>query len=179
MFCGAAKTPVRRTCCACARVACVGVIRRNPRALKQNRQTCRRSSPKVDPDGFYGEAELLNLYAAVFPAPGGAQADRREVRIRRLRKRQAAVLARLEATLAEALQPGHTRDTWFEPALGQRLGAARLVMLADLPALIGSYGRRWRNCSTKYSTNWSSGFACAVHTCPRTSWTLGDLIADR
>lgn len=97
----------------------------------------------TDPDGFYSEAELLELYAAAFPAERSQPEERRGSRRRRLRERQTAALTRLEATLAELPDPGHALDTWFEPALAERLGAAGLVTLADLIAVIERYRWRW------------------------------------
>jgi len=96
-----------------------------------------------DPDGFYSEAELLEIYSEKFQNER-AQSDRkRGSRRRRLRERQAEVLARLEATFAELPDPSHELDTWLEPALAKRLGAAGLVTLADLLALIERYRWRW------------------------------------
>jgi len=92
---------------------------------------------------------------------------------------EAAVLAWLEATLAAVLQPGRTRDTWFEPALGQRLGAARLMTLADMLALIGSYGRRWKIARRNSQRTGQASLPEQGHTCPRTARALGDSIADR
>lgn len=74
---------------------------------------------QADPDGFYGEADLLDLCATAFPAPGGARADRRLARIKRLRKRQAAVLAWLEARSAR--RP--SRATHAIPGSSRRSGS--------------------------------------------------------
>ena len=98
---------------------------------------------ETDPDGFYSEAELLELYAAAFPIERGQHENKRRSRRQRLRERQAAALARLEATLAELPDPAHALDTWFEPALAKRLEAAGLNSLADLVALIERYRWRW------------------------------------
>jgi hypothetical protein len=98
---------------------------------------------ETDSEGFYGEAELLELYAAAFPIERGQHEHKRRSRRQRLRERQAAALARLEATLAELPDPAHALDTWFEPALAKRLEAAGLNSLADLLALIERYRWRW------------------------------------
>lgn len=98
---------------------------------------------EVDPDGFYSETELLELYGATFPVERDQREGRRGSRRRHLRERQTAALTRLEVTLAELPDPAHALDTWFEPALAKRLGAAGLVTLADLLALIKRYRWRW------------------------------------
>lgn len=98
---------------------------------------------ETDPDGFYGEAELLELYAAAFPIERGLRENKRRSRRQRLRERQAAALARLEATLAELPDPSHALGSWFEPALAKRLEAAGLNSLADLLALMERYRWRW------------------------------------
>lgn len=102
---------------------------------------------QVDPDGFYSEAELLELYRGDFP-PAAAGADRRRLdrklaRNARLRARQAAALERMEQALAEEPAPDHPIDGWFEPALAARLAAAELATLADLLALIRRRRQRW------------------------------------
>jgi hypothetical protein len=59
---------------------------------------------QVDPDGFYSEAELLELYRGDFPLQA-ARVDRRIARNARLRARQAAALERMEQALAEEPAP--------------------------------------------------------------------------
>jgi hypothetical protein len=98
---------------------------------------------ETDPDGFYSEAELLELYAAAFPIERAHHHDKRRSRRHRLRERQVAALARLEFTLAELPDRSHALNTWFEPALAKRLEAAGLISLADLLALIERYRWRW------------------------------------
>jgi site-specific recombinase XerD len=98
---------------------------------------------ETDPDGFYSEAELLDLYAAAFPIERAHHHDKRRSRRHRLRERQVAALARLEFTLAELPDRSHALNTWFEPALAKRLEAAGLALLADLLALIERYRWRW------------------------------------
>jgi site-specific recombinase XerC len=98
---------------------------------------------QVDPDGFYGEAELLELYRADFPLASSPRIDRKIARNARLRARQAAALARMERTLAEDPAPHHPVDGWFEPAIAARLQAAGVATLADLLALIQRRRQRW------------------------------------
>ncbi|WP_116150253.1 phage integrase family protein [Paraburkholderia sp. BL27I4N3] len=101
---------------------------------------------QVDPDGVYGEAELLELYRGDFPPDAGphtARVDRRIVRNARLRRRQADALARMEQALVQEPAPDHPLDGWFEPAVAARLQAAGLTTLADLLALIHRRRHRW------------------------------------
>lgn len=102
---------------------------------------------QVDPDGFYAEAELLELYRADFPPrAAGAERqrlDRKIARNARLRARQAAALERMERALAEEPAPEHPLDGWFEPILSARLAVAELATLGDLLALIRRRRQRW------------------------------------
>ncbi|MBN3856751.1 tyrosine-type recombinase/integrase [Paraburkholderia sp. Ac-20340] len=98
---------------------------------------------QVDPDGFYGEAELLDLYQADFPPQASPSIDRKIARNARLRQRQAAALARMEQALAEDPAPEHPVDGWFEPSVAARLCAAGVPTLADLLALIDRRRQRW------------------------------------
>ncbi|WP_322058467.1 phage integrase family protein [Paraburkholderia sp. J63] len=102
---------------------------------------------QIDPDGFYAEAELLALYRDAYPAqapaPERQRLDRKLARNARLRQRQAAALARMEATLALDPQPEDPLDTWFDARLAARLAAAGLATLADLLALIRRRRQRW------------------------------------
>lgn len=98
---------------------------------------------QVDPDGVYGEAELLALYRGDFPPPPSPAPDRKIARNARLRQRQAAALARMESALVQAPTPDHPVDGWFEPVVAARLQAAGLATLADLLALIQRRHHRW------------------------------------
>lgn len=98
---------------------------------------------QVDPDGVYGEAELIALYRGDFPPPPSPTLDRKIARNARLRQRQAAALARMEKVLVQDPAPDHPLDGWFEPVVATRLAAAGLATLADLLALIGLRRHRW------------------------------------
>jgi site-specific recombinase XerD len=98
---------------------------------------------QVDPDGVYGEAELIALYRGDFPPPPSPTLDRKIARNARLRQRQAAALARMEKALVQDPAPNHPLDGWFEPVVAARLSAAGLATLADLLALIGQRRHRW------------------------------------
>ncbi len=98
---------------------------------------------RIDPDGVYGESELLALYQEEFRHSASAASDRRATRNARLRRRQANALARMEASLVQDPKPDHPIDGWFEPVVTARLSAAGLTTIADLIALIERRRHRW------------------------------------
>ncbi|KWN65893.1 phage integrase family protein [Burkholderia stagnalis] len=98
---------------------------------------------EVDPDAFYSERELVALYVDTYPPASSPALERRVARNRRLRERQDAALARMEASLVEAPQPEHTLDGWFDAKLVARLAAAGVATFAELLALIRARRRRW------------------------------------
>jgi hypothetical protein len=65
---------------------------------------------QVDPDGVYGEAELIALYWGDFPPPPSPTLDRKIARNARLRGRQAAALERMEHALVQDPAPEHPLD---------------------------------------------------------------------
>ncbi|AKK24957.2 hypothetical protein MB84_29770 (plasmid) [Pandoraea oxalativorans] len=93
-----------------------------------------------DPDGFYSQRELLELFAEHYPE---ARPDRRAERNERLRRRQVAALRALQALLAVAPAQHHHCAGWFHPALARRLEHAGIVQLADLFDVITQRGPRW------------------------------------
>ncbi|ALX44729.1 integrase (plasmid) [Burkholderia humptydooensis] len=97
----------------------------------------------VDPDAFYSERELVALYVDTYPPASSPELDRKVARNRRLRDRQDAALARMEASLVEAPQPTHTLDGWFDAKLVARLAAVGITTFAELLALIHARRRRW------------------------------------
>lgn len=98
---------------------------------------------RVDPDGVYGESELLALYEEEYPPATSPAMDRRAARNARLRRRQADALARMEANLAQDPRPDHPVDGWFEPVVTARLTAAGLTTIADVIELIEKRRHRW------------------------------------
>ncbi|MEX4004160.1 phage integrase family protein [Paraburkholderia sp. EG285A] len=116
---------------------------------RDNPPTLEEYRAQVDPDGVYGEAELLEFYQADYPpeaSPGGApdrNIARKVARNARLRERQTAALARMERTLAADPAASDALDSWFEPVVATRLQAAGLATLADLLALIQRRRQRW------------------------------------
>ncbi|CAM2163103.1 Integrase family protein [Burkholderia cepacia] len=97
----------------------------------------------VDPDGFYSERELVALYVDTYPPASSPALDRKVARNRRLRDRQDAALARMEASLVEAPQPEHTLDGWFDARLVSRLATAGVTTFAELLALMRARRQRW------------------------------------
>ena len=98
---------------------------------------------EVDPDAFYSERELVALYVETYPPATSPALDRKVARNRRLRDRQDAALARMEASLVEAPQPEHTLDGWFDARLVARLAAAGVTTFAELLALMRARRQRW------------------------------------
>ncbi|MBB4518289.1 integrase [Paraburkholderia fungorum] len=152
---------------------------------------------QVDPDGFYSEAELLELYRADFPpqasAPYRQRLDRKIARNARLRTRQAAALARMERALAEDPAPDHPVDGWFAPAIAARLQAAGLATLADLLTLIQRRRQRWYTAVPRLGpkgaqriTDWLDLHARSLHcilsplaTTPRRQFAVGHPVLTR
>ncbi|WP_342613495.1 site-specific integrase [Burkholderia ambifaria] len=97
----------------------------------------------VDPDAFYSERELVALYVETYPPATSPALDRKVARNRRLRDRQDAALARMEASLVEAPQPEHTLDGWFDARLVTRLAAAGVTTFAELLGLMRARRQRW------------------------------------
>ncbi|KVN19065.1 MULTISPECIES: phage integrase family protein [unclassified Burkholderia] len=97
----------------------------------------------VDPDAFYSERELVALYVDTYPPASSPELDRKVARNRRLRDRQDAALARMEASLVEAPQPTHTLDGWFDAKRVARLAATGVTTFAELLALIRARRLRW------------------------------------
>ncbi|NMV39858.1 phage integrase family protein [Ralstonia insidiosa] len=97
----------------------------------------------TDPDGFYSEAELLELYREAYPPEASPRVDRRLARNARLRERQAAALARMEKALAEDPKPDHPVDGWLDPAVAKRLADVGVLTLGDLLELIQRRRQRW------------------------------------
>ncbi|WP_317161770.1 hypothetical protein [Burkholderia cenocepacia] len=62
---------------------------------------------EVDPDAFYSERELVALYVETYPPASSPALDQKDARNGRLRDRQDAALALMEASLVEAPQPEH------------------------------------------------------------------------
>lgn len=99
---------------------------------------------EVDPGDVYSEQELVAMYVEAYPPASSTPAlDRKIARNRRLRARQDAALARMEAALVEAPRPDHTLDSWLEPATAARLAAVSIMTFADLLALIRRRRQRW------------------------------------
>ncbi|ABX19915.1 site-specific integrase [Burkholderia multivorans] len=98
---------------------------------------------EVDPDAFYSERELVALYIETYPPASSPALDSKTARNRRLRDRQDAALARMEASLVEAPRPDHTLDGWFDSRVVARLAAAGITTFAELLALMRTRRQRW------------------------------------
>ncbi|AOJ58528.1 hypothetical protein AQ477_18020 (plasmid) [Burkholderia thailandensis] len=97
-----------------------------------------------DPDGFYTEKELLDLFAAQH---AGADTDasanlRRQQRNARLRARQMAALEALARLVGEDPRPEHVLG-WFDTAVALRLADIGLTTIGKLVETINAVGYRW------------------------------------
>lgn len=97
----------------------------------------------IDPDHVYSERDLLTLYLETYPPARSLAIDRRVARNRRLRERQDAALARMEAALVEAPRPDHALEGWFAPYLVTRLAEVGVATFAQLLGLIRRRRQRW------------------------------------
>ncbi|WP_333994528.1 phage integrase family protein [Burkholderia orbicola] len=113
------------------------------RAAGQDVPTLEAFRAEVDHDAFYSERELVALYVETYPPGTSPALDRKVARNRRLRNRQDAALARMEASLVEAPQPEHALDGWFDARLVARLAAAGVATFAELLALMRARRQRW------------------------------------
>ncbi|WP_175949486.1 phage integrase family protein [Burkholderia vietnamiensis] len=98
-----------------------------------------------DPDGFYTEKELLDLFTAQHAsesADAGATL-RRQQRNARLRARQMAALDALARLLVEDPQPEHHVLGWFDTAVALRLADVGIDTIGRLVATINAVGYRW------------------------------------
>lgn len=105
-----------------------------------DRPTLETFRDSVDPDGFYGEAELLALYAEQYPP---VTSNRRAARLARLRNRQRRALDELEQVLVRPPNPRDPPSSWLEPRLAARLEAVGLKTLQALAERINLHGHGW------------------------------------
>ncbi|EDT40982.1 phage integrase family protein [Burkholderia ambifaria] len=99
----------------------------------------------TDPDGFYTEKDLLDLFAARY---AGADTDagatlRRQQRNARLRARQMAVLEALARLVVEDPRPEHQVVGWFDTDVVLRLADVGLTTIGKLVETINAVGYRW------------------------------------
>ncbi|AKK25068.1 phage integrase family protein [Pandoraea oxalativorans] len=111
-----------------------------PQAVSARRPSLDEFAEEHDPNGFYSQRELLELFAEHHPE---AKPDRRAERNERLRRRQVAALRALQTLLAVAPAQHHHCAGWFHPALARRLEHAGIIDLADLFDVITHRGPRW------------------------------------
>ena len=95
---------------------------------------------QVDPDGFYSQAEALELYAEQHPPDDG---ERRRAQVARLRDRQRRALSVLEPVLVQRPAAGDPLDTWIDPRVAARMAAFEIRTPAELVAAINRGGLTW------------------------------------
>jgi hypothetical protein len=94
-----------------------------------------------DPDGFYSEAELIELYADEV----GANASNNRLRIRneRIRRRQLSILAWIEMQVPAAPAQLDKLSACIDDQVADRLAVAGIQTIADLAKRISHDGRNW------------------------------------
>jgi integrase len=95
-----------------------------------------------DPDGFYSEAELLELFRDEYRQTGSGS-HRKEKRNVRLRERQNDALRWLETQVAADPQLDDHLAGWFPETLAARLNAAGITTIRELVTWINQRGLRW------------------------------------
>jgi integrase len=95
-----------------------------------------------DPQGFFDERELIEVFKQTYPVTDPAVA-RRNRRNLRLRQRLREALVWLEARVAQPPQPGDLAGAWIDDAIAERLAAGGLHTLAELARTITRRGRHW------------------------------------
>ena len=118
-------------------------------AMAARRPTLEEFAEANDPDGFYTEKELLELFAREYPAGGSAQGEadvaamRRQARNERLRQRQMAALSELERLLVEDPQAKHHVTGWFDTSIALKLADVGLHTMGQLLDAVNAAGYRW------------------------------------
>lgn len=96
-----------------------------------------------DPDYFYSEADLLEIYLAEYPEAQEAAKSPREQRIERLIVRQIEAINWAESHVATAPLPTDNVIEWFDRPMAERLITSGLPNLQALIEHINSHGQRW------------------------------------
>ena len=98
-----------------------------------------------DPDGFYTEKELLDLFTARHAGQGADDGAtlRRQQRNARLRIRQMAALDALARLVVEDPKPEHHVLGWFDTAVALRLSDVGITTIGRLVDTINAVGYRW------------------------------------
>ena len=108
-------------------------------APSENLETFRR---RVDPRGFYGEADLIDLFQQ---QSGERRPDRRQQRAARLRALQLDALEYLQVRARPEPKASHAVEAWLPPRLAVRLMAAAIHTLGDLVSRMNQGYRWWQS----------------------------------
>jgi site-specific recombinase XerD len=119
------------------------LLRRDPEAIPD------KAGPKVptleefaaqQPEDFYSESELVELYQSQYGAVDSASAARRR---QRLRERQLRAVQWLEQVGAPAPSPTDPTEAWLDERVAQRLAVVGIRTLGELVFWIRTKGFRW------------------------------------
>lgn len=102
---------------------------------------------EVDPDGFYRDSELLEMYrdeyGSLVPAQPTAAQERRQVRNLRLLQRKIQIINQLAVDVARPPTLDDWIDGWFDRRVADRLLAGGMKTLGDLILFMNHRGFRW------------------------------------
>lgn len=93
-----------------------------------------------DPDGFYGDKELLALWHEAYSGDAVRRAEQRRSRLR-VRIREA--LSWIETQIYPVPAPEHRVDAWIPQAYARRLQAVGIETMRDLVAYLNRWGTQW------------------------------------
>ncbi|MBS0318543.1 MAG: integrase, partial [Proteobacteria bacterium] len=96
-----------------------------------------------DPDNFYAEDELLEIYLAEYPDAAQEAKSPQEQRIERLIQRQIEAINWAEAHVATRPMPSDSVVEWFDRPMAERLIVHGLPTLQMLVLHINARGYRW------------------------------------
>lgn len=96
-----------------------------------------------DPDGFYSENELIELFELEISAGVAPAVRRQAARNARLRARQLEAVRWLESWIAVAPKAEDPLSAWLDPVIASRLDQGGIQTVGQLIDIINLRGRRW------------------------------------
>ncbi|MFT0547084.1 tyrosine-type recombinase/integrase [Allopusillimonas ginsengisoli] len=102
---------------------------------------------EVDPDGFYRENELLDMYqdeyGALASAPASPAEERRLARNLRLLQKKIRLINDLAGQISKPPTLDDLVAGWFDPRVANKFVAAKIETLGDLILFMNHRGYRW------------------------------------